>query len=124
MLGAQQFVRSVVFHHGDFQAVEVLKVMGLSASHMGQDNNGEIQVGSGEGQVVLALGGGHDAGQQVELALFDLVQHLGPTDRLHGRNLDGQTIAHDVDVVRRQALVAALLVTKLEWRPRRVDAQA
>jgi hypothetical protein len=43
------------------------------AAFVGEDDNREIQVGAGECQVALAFRGGHDAGQQIELALFGLL---------------------------------------------------
>ncbi|MND91685.1 hypothetical protein D3C80_838200 [compost metagenome] len=117
MVGAQQFVGGVVFHHGDFQAVQVFQVMWLRTPDMGQDDNRKIQIGAGERQVILAFRGRHDARQQVQLALLGLFQDGGPAHRLDGREPGCQPFADDLNVIRGKALVAALIVTKLEGRP-------
>ncbi|MNH23749.1 hypothetical protein D3C81_1330370 [compost metagenome] len=57
MVGTQQFVWSVILHHSDFQAVQVLQCAGLLAAFMGQDDDGEIQIRARESQVALAFGG-------------------------------------------------------------------
>ena len=124
MVGAQQFMGRVVFHHGDFQPVQVFEFARLGASDMGQNDNRKVQVGAGERQVSLALRGRHDARQQVQLGLFGLLQDDGPADGLDGRELDGQPLTDHVDVVRCKALITALIVAKLEGRPGRIDTQA
>ncbi|MNZ93052.1 hypothetical protein D3C78_1121060 [compost metagenome] len=123
-MGAQQFVGGVVFHHGDFQAIQVLQVVWLGAPDMGQDDDRKIQIGAGERQVFLAFRGRHDARQQVDFAFFGLFQDGGPAHRLDGREPGFQSLANDLDVIRGKALVAALIVAKLEGRPRRIDTQA
>ncbi|MNI31061.1 hypothetical protein D3C73_849310 [compost metagenome] len=91
---------------------------------MRQDDNREVQIGSGERQERLAFRGRHDARQQVELALFGLFEHNRPTDRFDGRQFDGQSLANQVDIVCRKALVTPLIVAKLKGRPGRIDTQA
>jgi len=62
VLGAQQLVRGVVLDHANPQAVEFLDVFRRRAALVGEDDNGEVQVGPGKRQALLALGRRHDAG--------------------------------------------------------------
>ncbi|MNP77364.1 hypothetical protein D3C76_1747800 [compost metagenome] len=57
---------------------------------MGEDDDREIQVRAGEGQVTLAFGGRHDAGQQVEFVLACLLEYSGPADRFDRLELHPQ----------------------------------
>ena len=81
MVGTQQFMGRVVFHHGNFQPVQILEAAGFRAAFMGQDDDGKVEIGACEGQEILAFGGGHDARQQVELVIAGLFKHRGPVNR-------------------------------------------
>lgn len=124
MVGAQQFVRGVVFDHGDLQAVKVVQVARLCTAFMGEDYDGEVEVRPGEGQVALAFGGGHDAGQQVDAAFACLRQYLGPAAGFDRFERHAQALLDRGDVIGGQSLVPALLVAKLERWPRGVYTQA
>ncbi|MNF90286.1 hypothetical protein D3C84_728460 [compost metagenome] len=117
VVSAQQFMRRVVFHHGDFQTVQLFKLVRLSASDVGKDDDRKVEVGARKRQVFLTLRGRHDAWQQIQFRLFGLLKHSRPAHRLDGRELDGQALANQVDVIRRKALIAALIVTKLKGWP-------
>ena len=121
---AQQFVGGVVGDHGDFQAIQVVEFLRLRAAVAGQDDDGEVQVRTGEGEVLLALGRGHDTGQQVELAAARLLQHCAPVARLDGFEFHAKAAFDEADIVGGEAQVVALGVAKFEGWPGRVDAQA
>ncbi|MND89036.1 hypothetical protein D3C80_810780 [compost metagenome] len=124
MVGTQQFMGRIVFHHGDFQPVQVLEVARLRATLVGQDDNGKVQVGPGELQVLLALGSRHDTGQQIQLALPGLLEHHRPTDRLDRLDAYAQSLFDQGNVIGGQSLVVAFLVAVFEWRPGGIDAKA
>ncbi|MNS46688.1 hypothetical protein D3C72_791960 [compost metagenome] len=124
MVGAQQFVRGVVFDHGNLQTVQVVQVARLCAAFVGEDDDGEVEVRPGEGQVALAFGGGHDAGQQVDAAFAGLRQYLGPAAGFDRFERHTQALLDRGDVIGGQSLVSALLVAKLERWPRGVYTQA
>src|SRR5471032_1789731 len=104
MVGAQQFVRCVVFHHGDLQPVKVLEVARFGAAFVGEDDNGKVQIRPCEGQETLALLGGHDAGQQVELVVFGLFEHGGPVGGLDQFDPDAQAVLDQAYIVGGKAL--------------------
>ncbi|MNP17532.1 hypothetical protein D3C76_1099680 [compost metagenome] len=56
--------------------------------------------------------------------MFGLVQHDRPAHGFDGCELDGQSLANQVDIVCRKALVAPLVVAKLKGGPGRIDTQA
>lgn len=89
----------------------------MGAAFVGENDDREVQVGAGEGQVGLAFRGGHDAGQQVDAALAGLREHLGPAAGLDGLELDTKAVLDQGDVIGGQSLVAAFLVAKFERRP-------
>nr|VVN23527.1 hypothetical protein PS652_04455 [Pseudomonas fluorescens] len=124
MVSAQQLMGGVVFHHGDFQAVQVLDSARLRAAFMGQDDNREIQVRAGKGQKTLAFGGRHDAGQQVEFVLARLLEYGGPADRFDRLELHTQAFLDKGNVVGGQSLVATVLVPVFKRWPGCIDAQA
>ncbi|MNQ63193.1 hypothetical protein D3C85_775670 [compost metagenome] len=114
----------VVGDDADAQAVEVLEVGWLRALGPGQDDDGEVQVRAGEEQVFLAFRGGHDAWQQVQVAVAGVLQHGAPAAGLDGRQFHAQALVDQVDVVGGQALVIALQVTEFEGGPGGIDAEA
>ncbi|MCY1406596.1 hypothetical protein D9M71_218670 [compost metagenome] len=120
----QQLMGCIVFHHGDFQPVELLEVTRLRAALVGQDDNREVQVGAGKCQEVLPFGGRHDAGQQIHFALPGLFKHSRPTDGLDRLDAYAQPIFYQGNVIGGQSLVMAFLVAVLEWRPGGIDAKA
>ncbi|MNN20327.1 hypothetical protein D3C81_1336030 [compost metagenome] len=61
VMGAQQFMRRIVLHHGNLQPVEVFQGARLRSALMGQNDDREIQVGAGEGQETLTLRCRHDS---------------------------------------------------------------
>ena len=124
MVGAQEFMGRVVFHHGDLQAVQIVKFARLCATDVGEDDDGEVEVRTSERQISLTLRCRHDPGQQIDLALLDLLKHYRPAHGFDRGEFDRQTLAYGVYVVSCQALIARLIVAKLKGRPRRVDAQA
>ena len=117
VVGTQQFMGRVVFHHGDFQAVQIFEFARLSASNVGKYDDRKVQIGARKRQVILTLRGRHDARQQVQFRLFGLLKHGRPAHRFYGRKLDGQALANQVDVIRRKALIAALIIAKLKGWP-------
>ena len=62
VLSAQQFVGGVVFNYTHSEAVEFLDIFRRRAALVGEDDNGEVQIGPGKCQAFLPLGGRHDAG--------------------------------------------------------------
>ncbi|MNG93823.1 hypothetical protein D3C79_528050 [compost metagenome] len=117
VVDAQQLVGRVVLDHGDLQAVQVLDRARLRAARVGEDDDGEIEVRAGEGQVALALGRRHDAGKQVDAVMARLVQHLGPIAGLDRLERHPQALLKQCDVIGGQSLVPAFLVAKLERWP-------
>ncbi len=124
MLGDQQFVRSIVVDHRDLESVELVDALRHRAVLACQDDDREVQVGPGEAQVLLALRGSHDAGQQVQPTVLGLLQDLRPGLRFDRRRADAQAFLQQADVAGGESLVAALFVAELEWRPGGVHAQA
>ncbi|MNP55643.1 hypothetical protein D3C76_1503040 [compost metagenome] len=84
---------------------------------MGQDDNRKVQVRTGKGQKSLTFGRRHDAGQQVQLALFGLLKDDGPAYGFNGCELYGQSLAYRLDIVGSQTLIATLIVAKLKRGP-------
>ena len=117
MMGAQQLMGGVVFHHGNLQAVEVFQGARFGAALMGQDNDGEVQVRPGERHIALAFRRGHDARQQVELVVAGLLQHCTPVCRLDQFDAHAEAILDQAHVIGRQALVAAIFVTVFKGWP-------
>ncbi|MNJ60588.1 hypothetical protein D3C77_563320 [compost metagenome] len=117
-------MRSIVFDHGNLQAVQVFEVAWLCTTFVGEDDDGEVEVRASEGQVGLALGGGHDAGQQVDAVFARLRQYLGPAAGFDRFERHTQALLDRGDVIGGQSLVPALLVAKLERWPRGVYTQA
>lgn len=78
MFVAQQFVGGVTVDHGHAQPLQFAQSARLRALFLAKNNNREVEVGAGEGQVLLAFGGGHQAGQQVQLTGSGIGQHFAP----------------------------------------------
>ncbi|MDT4845994.1 hypothetical protein FQZ97_799990 [compost metagenome] len=124
MLAAQQFVGRIIRDHGNFQSRQILHCTWLRAAIACQDDDREVQVGAGEGQISLAFGGRHHGGEQVELAGLGLLQDLAPAVCCARLQAHAQALFEQRDVIGGQALVAALWVAELERRPGGIDAQA
>ncbi|MCY1418064.1 hypothetical protein D9M68_464470 [compost metagenome] len=121
---AQQLVGGVVGHDADAQAVEVLDLRRLGAPGAGKDDDGEVEVGAREVQVLLALGGGHDAGQDIQFACAGALEHIRPIVGLDGGDFQVQPLTDHFDIVGGQALVTALGIAELEGGPGGVYAQS
>ncbi|MOA37621.1 hypothetical protein D3C78_1592310 [compost metagenome] len=91
---------------------------------MGEDDDGKVEVGAGEQQVLLAFRGGHDPGQQIQVAVACLLQHFAPAAGFDRGELHVQALADQFDVVGGQALMVALRITELEGWPGGVHTQA
>ena len=91
---------------------------------MGEDDDREIQVRTCKGQVILAFGRRHDAGQQVELVIFRLFEHGGPVFRLDQLDPHAQAVLDQAYIVGCEALITAIFITVFEGRPRSVHPQA
>ncbi len=123
-MGTQQFVRGVIFDYGNLQAIQVVQFARLDTAFVGEDDDREVEVRTGEGQVALAFGRGHDAWQQVDAVIPCLRQYLGPAAGLDRFERHAQALLDRSDVIGGQSLVPALLVAKLERWPRGVYTQA
>jgi hypothetical protein len=124
MVGAQQFVGGIVLHHGDLQAIQVLEGAGLGTAFMGENDDGEVEVRPGECEEALALRGGHDARQQVELVVPRLLQQCAPVGRFYQLDLDAQAFLEQPHIVSGQALIATFFIAIFKRRPRGINAQA
>ncbi|MDT4873765.1 hypothetical protein FQZ97_1090270 [compost metagenome] len=113
----------VVGYDADAQAIESLDVRRSRALGLGQDDDGEVEIGPGEVQVLLAFGGGHDAGQDIQLTFAGSLEHFAPIAGFHRGELQLQLAADQLDVVGSQALVVALGILEFEGGPGSVDAE-
>ena len=90
---------------------------------MGEDDDGEVQIGPGKRQVLLTFRCRHDAGQQVDLAFFGLFQHFAPAWSCHRFEGYTQPVADQLYVIGGKAFVVAFLIAELKGRPRGVDTK-
>ncbi len=100
-MGAQQLVGGVVFHHGNFQPIQVLEIARPCAAFMGKNHHREVDIRASEGQVVLAFRRRHDAGDKVETIASSHFQDRPPIWRLDQLDAHAQAVLDQAYIVRR-----------------------